>query len=92
MARQMRVELDKRGVAALLNSAEVAAGLRPFAEPVEAAARRDPNPTYSESIRVTEHRSRGRAGRVSLRIGAAPYIGMAVEAKRGTLARALGEA
>jgi hypothetical protein len=88
----MRIDLDKRGVKELLNSADVADGLRPFAASVESAARRDPNPEYSESIRVTEHRSQGRAGRVSLRIGATPAFGMAVEAKRGTLARALGEA
>lgn len=92
MARQLRVKLDKRGVGALLNSAEVADGLRSFAEPVAAAARRDPNPEYAASIRVTEHRSRGRSGRVSIRVGATPVFGMAVEAKRGTLQRALGEA
>lgn len=102
MAR-MRIEVNGRGMKELLNSADVADGLRPFAEQVEAAARRDPNPAYVESLRITEHRSQGRQGRVSLRIGAAPWMvggvnkerkqfGMAVEAARGTLQRALGEA
>lgn len=91
MARP-RIKLKAAGMRELLNSAEIAAEMARVAEPVADAARRDPNPVYAESVRVTEHRSQGRAGRASARVGAAPYFGMAVEAKRGTLARALGEA
>lgn len=88
----VRLKMDKGGMRELLLSADVAELLAGPAEAVASAARRDPNPDYSETVRVTEHRSQGRAARVSQRVGAAPYIGMAVEAKRGTLARALGEA
>ena len=88
----MRLKMDKGGMRALLLSAGVARELDGPASRVEAAALRDPNPDYTATIRVTEHRSRGRGARVSKRVGAAPWIGMAVEAKRGTLARAAGEA
>lgn len=88
MARP-RIRLIRAGMRELLLSAEVGAEMQRVAAPVEAAARRDPNPEYSESVRLTEHRS---PSRVSARVGAHPAFGMAVEAKRGTLARALGEA
>jgi len=91
MAR-VRVKMNRAGMSELLNSAEVQGVLEGHAEPVDAAARRDPNPDYAASVRTTVHRSSGRAGRVSVRVGASPAFGMAVEAKRGTLARALGEA
>lgn len=91
MARP-RIKLLRGGVKELLNSAEIMSELREVGAPVESAARRDPNPEYAESIRMTEHHSQGPAGRGSVRIGATPAFGMAVEAKRGTLARALGEA
>lgn len=87
-----RIRLKAAGMRELLNSPEVASELASHAERVAAAARRDPNEEYAASIRVTEHRSQGSQGRVSQRVGATPAFGMAVEAKRGTLARALGEA
>ena len=91
MARP-RIRMDRAGMRELLLSAEVGAEMARVAGPVEDAARRDPNPEYVESVRLTEHRSSGRSARVSARVGASPAFGMAVEAKRGTLARALGEA
>lgn len=87
-----RIRLRASGMRELLLSAEVAAELGRHAERVASAARRDPNPDYADSVRVTEHRSQGRSARVSQRVGATPVFGMAVEAKRGTLARAVGEA
>lgn len=87
-----RIRLKASGMRELLLSAEVADELAGHAERVADAARRDPNPEYAASIRVTEHRSQGGKARVSQRVGASPAFGMAVEAKRGTLARALGGA
>lgn len=87
-----RIRLKASGMRELLLSPEVAAELARVAESVADAARRDPNPEYAESVRVTEHRSAGRGARVSARVGATPVFGMAVEANRGTLARALGGA
>lgn len=86
------IRLRASGMRELLLSAEVAAELESHAERVASAARRDPNPDYVDSVRVTEHRSAGASARVSQRVGASPAFGMAVEAKRGTLQRAIGEA
>ena len=91
MAR-VRVKLNRAGMRELLTSQDVGDHLEAVAGPVEAAARRDPNPEYAASVRLTSHVSAGRSARVSARVGASPAFGMAVEARRGTLARALGEA
>jgi hypothetical protein len=91
MARA-RIKMDHAGMRELLTSAAMADHMHEVAEPVEAAAKRDPNPEYAESVRLTDHVSSGRSARASARVGAHPAFGMAVEAKRGTLARALGEA
>lgn len=80
-------EIDVRDLA---HSPELSSLIREVAEPVFEAAKQDPNPTYVASLRFYEHHSRGRRGRVSWRIGAAPVIGARVESLRGTLARALG--
>ncbi len=64
--------------------------LEALARPVLEAARNDPNPAYVASLRMHRFTSHGRGGRVSIQIGAHPVIGSRVEAKRGTLARALG--
>lgn len=66
--------------------------LEKIARPVLEAAKGDPNETYVASLRMRRFVSRGRNGRVSIQIGAAPIIGSRVEAKRGTLQRALGQA
>lgn len=63
-----------------------------LAQPVMDAAQRDPNPEYVASLQLRAFRSGGRRGRVSANITAAPMIGSAVEAKRGTLGRAIGNA
>lgn len=91
MAR-VKVKMLRAGMRELLTSQDVGDYVEGVAEPVEAAARRDPNPEYAGSVRLTRHVSSGRGARVSARVGASPAFGMAVEAKRGTLARALGEA
>ena len=87
MGVNVKGELD---ISKIAYSPELSAIVRSAAEPVFEAAKSDPNATYVAGLRFYEHRSRGRRGRVSWRIGAAPIIGARVEALRGTLARALG--
>jgi hypothetical protein len=82
-----------RVMSRIAHSDEVAGFLRPTAEQILAAARNDPNPRYVAELIIREHHSRGRFGRVSWRVGCSiPELGAAVEAKRGTLARAMGVA
>jgi hypothetical protein len=76
----------------MARSSEVAAALEPIADAVLDAARSDPNPEYVASLRKKTFTTSGRGGRVSWQVGAAPIIGARVEAKRGTLARAMGRA
>lgn len=77
----------------LAHSEETAAFLRPTADAIKAAAAMDPNERYVSLLVVREHHSRGDSGRVSWRVGCAiPQLGVNVEAKRGTLARAMGAA
>ena len=66
---------------------------------VLAAAKTDPNATYVASLKMqrfitwrARNKRGGSAARVSVQVGAAPIIGSRVEAKRGTLSRALGRA
>lgn len=66
--------------------------LEAIAKPALEFAQRDPNEAYVASLRMYRHTSKGRSPRVSIRIGAHPVIGSRVEAKRGTLQRALGHA
>ena len=76
-----------RPLTEMLKSPEITAVLVDIGEQVLAAAESDPNPTYVASLRLQMFES---ASRNTVQVGAAPIIGMAVEAKRGTLARALG--
>jgi len=71
----------------MLKSPEIVAVLEGIGEQVLAAAKADPNPVYVESLRMQTFDTKDRT---HVQVGAAPAIGMAVEAKRGTLARALG--
>ena len=76
-----------RSIDEILKSAELQAILEDLGEQVLSAAKSDPNKTYTDSLELHVFRS---SSRVSVQVGAAPGIGTAVEAKRGTLARALG--
>lgn len=90
MAR-VKIKLkSSNAIARVAKSGKLAGQLEAIAAPVLSAARQDPNKYYVASLRMRRFISRGRAGRVSIQIGAAPTIGGRVEAKRGTLARALG--
>lgn len=74
----------------IAHSPALSAQLKVIAGPVYIAVTHDPNPEYTKTIRFYEHHSKGRRGRVSWRIGVAQKIGLRVEAKRGTLRRAIG--
>lgn len=73
----------------MLRSPEIVAVLEGIGSQVLAGAQSDPNPEYVASLRMQVFQGRSRS---TVQVGAAPIIGMAVEAKRGTLARALGGA
>lgn len=76
----------------VMKSKKLGAQLEEIARPVLEAARQDPNPEYVDSLRMKQFVTSGHGGRVSVQIGAAPIVGSRVEAKRGTLARALASA
>lgn len=76
----------------LKKSSQIASKLRPIAQAVMDAAKSDPNDEYVKSLRMSMYTTDGEDGRVSWQVGAAPIIGSRVEAKRGTLQRALGQA
>ena len=76
-----------RSLNEILLSAEMESVLSQQGDKVLQAASADPNPEYVASLDMHAFRSKSR---VAIQVGAAPGIGTAVEAKRGTLARALG--
>jgi hypothetical protein len=78
-----------RNLSEMLKSPEIVAVLEGIGEQVMAAAENDPNQAYVDSLRMQTFDTKDRT---RVQVGAAPAIGMAVEAKRGTLARALGSA
>lgn len=78
------------GLNQIATSAELGNVLEGVARPVLEAARQDPNEAFVASLRMRRYTTTGRGRRVRIQIGAAPIIGARVEAKRGTLARALG--
>lgn len=82
----------KRPIKDLALSSELETVLMDLAEPVLAEAQQDPNPEYVTSLQLRAFRSGGARGRVTANITAAPIIGSRVEAKRGTLGRAIGRA
>jgi hypothetical protein len=78
-----------RSIAEMLKSPEIESRLVEIGSRVLTGAQSDSNATYVASLRMN---AREGTSRVTVQVGAAPIIGMAVEAKRGTLARALGQA
>lgn len=75
-----------RALDEMMNSRELANILEDLGAQVLSSAKSDPNPAYVASLDMHTFHS----DRVSVQVGAAPHIGKAVEAKRGTMARALG--
>lgn len=87
-----RVSLNRKGLSALMHSDGIGAVLERVGAPVLAEAEKDPNEFYRSTLRMRLFHSSGPRGRVVVQIGAAPIIGGRVEAKRGTLARAIRRA
>jgi hypothetical protein len=77
------------GIRSLMKSGKLALMLEPAADAILEQASTDPNEEYVKTLRKRMFVSSGPRGRVSWQVGAAPIIGARVEAKRGTLARAL---
>jgi len=84
MAKSIR---QVRSIDEILKSAELEVILVDIGERILASASTDPNPAYVDSLELQVFRSKSR---VSVQVGAMPGLGVAVEAKRGTLAKALG--
>lgn len=89
MAASVRVKPVPGAISKMARSDEVAAALEPFADNILDAARQDPNEALTSTLRKRRFRTGGRSGRVSWQVGAAPKIGLRVEAKRGVFARAI---
>lgn len=83
---------NKEALSKIAKSDELADQLEPFATAILESASNDSNAAYVASLRKRKFVSGGRAGRVSWQVGADPVLGSRVEAKRGTLARAVGAA
>lgn len=66
--------------------------LERIARPILLVAREDRNEYYVSTLEMRRFISRGRKGRVSIQVGAAPVVGARVEAARGTLQKAVGRA
>lgn len=78
----------RKAIGNVMKSRKLEDQLRPLAEAVLEGAQSDPNPVYVSGLRMQMFLT----DRVTFQIGAAPVIGARVEAKRGTLARAVGKA
>jgi len=90
MTARIRVKVSNPAVIGrIMRSGELAAQLEPLADQVLQAAKQDPNEEFVKSLRKRMFVSSGRSARVSWQVGAAPWA-IAVEAVRGTMARALG--
>lgn len=89
MVAKVTVKAVPGAISKIARSGEMAVALEPFADNVLEAARRDPNEAFVATLRKRLFRSSGRAGRISWQVGAAPQIGIRVEAKRGVFARAI---
>jgi len=76
----------------VMKSRKLGAALEEIGAKVLAAAKSDPNEAYVASLQMRQFVSSGSKGRVSVQIGASATLGGRVEAKRGTLQRALGSA
>lgn len=82
---------SKGNLTKAFKSDHLAKQLEELATPILEAAKQDPNEYYVSTLDMHRFYSAARrTGRVSIQIGAAPEIGGLVEAKRGTLARAMG--
>jgi len=92
MAKVTIRPVSGRRLSQIAISFKLADALEQIAQPIFDEAAKDPNKEYVRTLRMRRFYSGGRRGRVSIQIGPAPLIGRRVEAKRGTMARALAKA
>lgn len=88
MASSVRIDLNSRGMAALLKADDVRAALTARAERVLAAAKADPHDEsgdYEEGLHIEQDTT----DRVAVRVVSGDWKGHILEANYGILARAL---
>lgn len=83
------VRISGSPIPGLAKSRETAAALEPVADDIYAELEQDPNEYFRATLRKKTFTTSGPRGRVSWQVGVDPTIGRRVEAKRGTIARAL---
>lgn len=88
---KVRVQQNKP-LSLIAKSQELGDVLERLARPVYDACMEDPNQWYRDTLRLKRFVSGGKRGRISVQVGVNPLIGARVEAKRGTLSRAVARA
>lgn len=92
---KVRVKLDRRGMAAMLDSSGVESATREIAESVASTARSHPTVTrHATPVKVYRYIASGgrlASPRPAYSVSLANASGLAQEAKYGVLSRALGE-
>lgn len=91
MPRKVRWKANKP-FSVIAQSEQLAVVLEAQARPVFDAMNDDPNEFYRKTLRMFRVRSKGKRGRVSVHVGVDSVIGARVEAKRGTLSKAIARA
>lgn len=82
----------KKPLSLVAKSQELGDVLERLAKPVYDACMQDPNEFYRKTLRMRRYVTGGARGRVSVQVGTNPLIGPRVEAKRGTMAKAIARA
>lgn len=82
----------KRPLSMIAKSQEMGDLLERLAKPVYDACMQDPNEFYRKTLRLRRFVTGGARGRVSVQVGVNPVIGPRVEAKRGTMGKAISRA
>lgn len=91
MPKKVRWKANKP-LSVVAKSEELAAVLENAAQPVHDAMAQDPNEFYRKTLRMKRFVSSGKRGRVSIQVGTESTIGARVEAKRGTMSKAISRA
>lgn len=88
---KVRVQQNKP-LSLIAKSQELGDVLESLARPVYDACMADPNQWYRDTLRIKRFVSGGKRGRISVQVGVHPLIGARVEAKRGTMSKAIARA
>lgn len=88
---KVRVQQNKP-MSLIAKSQELGDVLEKLARPVYDACMEDPNQWYRDTLRIKRFVSGGVRGRISVQVGVNPLIGARVEAKRGTMSKAIARA